>query len=138
MSETIAGLIQRLKQSKDTETCGNVMLELMDSGPAAIPELIRLLSDEAHAWAAARILGEFGAAARGAVPGLVRLLAGLDPGDRMHAASALGAIGPDAKLAVPSILDVWRDPHEASFVREAAAIAVKKIDPQAAAREGVV
>ena len=54
---------------------------------------------------------------------------------RKRAAQILGELGPGAKEAVPALLQSLRDRENA--VRDAAAAALKQIDPKAAAKAGV-
>jgi hypothetical protein len=75
------------------------------SAKAAVPELARLLDEKESVTSqtfAAECLGNRGAAAKGAVPGLITLLA-KEP-TRESAALALGRIGPDAKAALPDLI----------------------------------
>jgi HEAT repeat protein len=57
------------------------------------------------------------------------------PPVRKRAAEVLGGFGPAAKEAVPDLVRTLRDPLDA--VREAAAAALRQIDPKAAAKAGV-
>ena len=47
---------------------------------------------------------------------------------------ALGAVGPEAKEAVPALVDALKDKDEA--VRTCAADALKNVDPEAAKKAG--
>jgi HEAT repeat protein len=58
-----------------------------------------------------------------------------DPHQRTLAAFFLGHLGPEARGATPALVTVLKDENER--VRAAAATALKRIDPEAAARAGV-
>jgi HEAT repeat protein len=77
--------------------------------------------------AAARALGEGGAASREAVPALVQALKDKDLFVRRFSAQALGEIGPDAQAAVPALKAVLADPRKE--VQSAAAAALGKVGP---------
>jgi HEAT repeat protein len=72
-------------------------------------------------------LGKLGKPAGGA---LQAVLKGADRDVRAAAAYALGRIGPDARDAVPALLEMSRS--DDAYARLAATQALKKIDPQAA------
>jgi HEAT repeat protein len=135
--QSIETLIELIKDDRNHDEYSDAMIALVEHGNAAVPALIELLDDHFHRWAATRILGDIGPAASAAVPRLIEVLRGVDPGERMHAAQALAKMGPEAKAAVPALLEIVVDSIEAHFIREAAEAAVLKIDPQAAARVGI-
>lgn len=68
-----------------------------------------------------------------AVPALVARLR--DSGSRAAAAQALYRIGPKAKAAVPALLTAAKDKDR--LFHESVVMALRKIDPQAAAKAGV-
>jgi HEAT repeat len=70
-----------------------------------------------------------------AVPGLARLLKADNTYGACWAASHLADMGPGGKVAVPSLVEALKDVR--ADVRKAAAEALKRIDPQAAAEAGV-
>ncbi len=77
-----------------------------------LPELVRILeTPEARGREeAARVVGEMGAPARGAVEALVLGLGDSRLAVREEAVGALGAVGPDAAAAAPSLLARIDDP----------------------------
>jgi len=83
---------------------------------------------------AAESLSLIGPEARAAVPALVGLLKHEGHFELQKAAAiALGAIGPDARTAVPALVKCLRQKE----VAPVAAAALKKIDPEAAAKAGI-
>ena len=56
-------------------------------------------------------------------------------GRYLDPAESLGEIGPDAKSAVPALIESLKDPS--LEVRDMAGASLKKIDPAAAAKQGV-
>lgn len=68
-----------------------------------------------------------------AVPAIANRLS--DPGARDLATQALYRIGPKAKAAVPALLAAAKDKDR--LFRESVVMALKKIDPEAAAKAGV-
>jgi HEAT repeat protein len=119
--------------------------------------------------AAARWLGEFGPAAKAAVPALLKVLKGNDDTVRVKAAEALGRIHSDSEIVIPALISCLNDPRSdlrteaaealASWGKQSRAAvprlvqlledrsdrdlmaavpeALKKIDPEAAAKAGV-
>src|SRR5262249_4934277 len=89
--------------------------------------------------AAVEALGRIGPDARAAVPVLMEALAAPEPYlmFRYRVAKALGGIGPAAKAAVPALTAIARDRSDKSEVREAAAVAVMKIDPEFGIKQGM-
>ncbi len=72
-------------------------------------EWIELLeSDDEQRLGAARSLGDMGANAKGAVPGLIKSLADRDSLVRSAAAHSLGQIGPGAASAVPAMVTAFK------------------------------
>jgi HEAT repeat protein len=58
-----------------------------------------------------------------------------DESVRYRVARALGHIGPDAKAAIPALIEALKEPD--ARVRVAAAEALMEIDPEAAKKAGV-
>ncbi|MGH7411264.1 MAG: HEAT repeat domain-containing protein, partial [Candidatus Methylomirabilis sp.] len=73
---------------------------------------------------AAQALRHFGSRA---APLLAQTVTDADPNVRWAAASALGEIGPEAKDAVPALLQALRDPED--MVRGSVRYALRQIDP---------
>jgi len=98
--------------------------------PEAIPALVEALEDvPVRSWAA-EALGQFGPAARDAVPALAKLLTARGQ-VRVYAAEALGRIGPAAAQAVPALaLGLKSDEAE---LRRTVASALGRIGPGAEA-----
>ena len=71
-----------------------------------------------------------------AIPDLMRLLNDPDEHVCQEACLALGFMGPPAKKAVPLLLEAYKSKHRG--VRMMAGVALQKIDPQEAAKAGVV
>jgi HEAT repeat protein len=103
--------------------------------PEAIPILREALQDEAVSNEAALALWRLDPNNEVAIPALVRGLRSAQTGRRYGAASSLRQIGPPAKEAVPTLLSMLSDPDE--MVRQMTGLALKSIDPGAAARAGV-
>ena len=100
---------------------------------ALIPLRIAELKHEREGvrWDAASFLGECGPEAANALPDLAEMLRN-DSRSRLRAkaATTLGHIGPQAKTAIPALQEALRD--ESQNVRDAAAEALKKIEPTGA------
>jgi HEAT repeat protein len=158
--QTVAQWTARLDDREWTARVG-AAYALGRLGPkarASVPALAEALTDE-HPRVreeAARALGRVGVDARSAAFRLVNALKDRDAAVRAAAAEAavqplmgvlqqgeveervaavriLGDIGPVAKAAVPLLVQALND----RFVRPAAADALKRIDPGAAARAGL-
>jgi len=86
-----------------------VQAEAQDKDVAA---LVADLSgaDAAKKLAAVDTLGEFGPAAKSALPALVKTLGDASPEIRWHAARAIGSLGPMAKEAVEPLTKNLKDP----------------------------
>jgi HEAT repeat protein len=104
-----------------------VAAALLQMVPTSLPGLLAALDGGSPlvSLAAADVLAQAGAPA---VPGLVRLLTDPHRSDRSTVAEVLGRIGPPAQPAVTALLQTLLD-RQAS-VREAAAAALPKINPQ--------
>jgi hypothetical protein len=94
-------------------------MELGELGKAAVPALIAELDNVGVQYLAASALGDIGADAAPAVPGLLKLLGNDDPEVRAGAAKALGQIKAEPDKAVPALQALAGDPE--SPVRTAAA-----------------
>jgi HEAT repeat protein len=114
---------------------------LGSAGPearGAVPALRKALKDESPAVRlnAAAALWRVTGDGKSALPVLVAALKREEPLPlRVQAARKLGEVGPAAKAAVPALLEAWRDPDTSA--QNFAAIALKAIDPEAAAKAGV-
>lgn len=98
--------------------------------PSAVPPLVAMLGDQAHAQVrkeAARILGTFGAVAQPAVHAFVVVLGDPDPYVRAAAVHALGQIGPTAAPALPALERLVDDP--AALVRGEVLDALARVEP---------
>ncbi len=112
---------------------------LGDMGPLgapAIPDLIKALksNDGVVAGSAARSLGRIHCEPEKIIP---LLIAGLDSpvdGVREGAAQGLGEFGPLSKAALPRLLELSKIPDK--DLRVAVGSALKKIDPESAAKAG--
>src|SRR5207253_2242126 len=114
--------------------CRHIVKTLGEMGPAAkaaVPLLLEARRDpDAHvrlaaACALARIDPEH---AKDVIPDLTTGLKAREWWVRAGAARALGAIGPNAKMAAPTLAAGLDDPIRP--VRKESAAALKKIDPQ--------
>jgi HEAT repeats len=122
-------------------------VNMFGSDPAAVPVLAELLRDEdARIRAAAcHALARSGLAARHIVRPLAEALYDSEVGIRLEAVEALAAFGPEAKPAVPGLIHVLEDrpadgrlmEHRARVAVRAAALALKKIDAEAAQQAGI-
>jgi HEAT repeat protein len=131
--EAIPALRQALLGPNDyVHSAAAIALQRLDR-QAAVPALIASLEEGKASTRPTRRrqvaleLAAFGAEARAALPALIRLLK--EDAVRAFALDALGGIGPDARAAVPQIVAALKDKDE--FVRERAAKALEKIDPEA-------
>lgn len=122
--------------------CAGLMAGLLDPGPAwaelleetaPLDELIAALeSDDINAWnRGIDFLGRRGAAAKPAVPALIRILDQQSQGRRESALHALKGIGPAAAEAVPVLLRGLARWHDHSAGRWSAAETLAAIGPAA-------
>jgi HEAT repeat protein/lysophospholipase L1-like esterase len=115
-------------RAEEADGRGASLLALARLGPAAraaAPALIKALGSP-HAprrWNAARALGRIGAPE--AVEPLMRALLDRNDHVRIHAARALGKLGPAASAAVDALTAARRDPND--DVRREAARALRRI-----------
>jgi HEAT repeat protein len=102
----IPPLIQAITDGdKELREAAAYGLRTIPAGPADVPALEKLLTDEIDVAreSAARSIAGAGSEAVSAVPKLIALLQDENPSVREAAAVALGAIGPDAKDALPAL-----------------------------------
>jgi HEAT repeat protein len=107
----------------------------------AAPEVIKLYKDAEQEdevrLMAVFALGKIGVANKEVMPALIEILGTGSPGDKRQAALVLGQIGPDAKEAVPGLLKIYENSAMDPNSSKRAADALKKIDPEAAAKAGI-
>jgi hypothetical protein len=137
-SNSVPSLVQIYKENRSRESRNAVVAALSNIGPAAQRALPCLLdaavdSDFSIRFNALTALGEIHARPELVVPVLVAALRNGDD-SRVYAEAALGDFGEDAKTAVPSLLELLKNEQPP---RNFAAEALKRIDPEAAARAGV-
>ena len=155
------GCLERLRISRPRHSSivsaasgmsGNVSLDglavkMFGGDPAAVPVLIEFLRDEdvRIRSAACHTLARSGLTAKQIVFPLAEALYDSDAGIRLEAVEALAALGPDGKPAVPGLIHVLEArpadgglmEHRARVAIRAAALALKKIDPEAAQQAGI-
>lgn len=104
---------------------------LGELGPAAIPDLVKFLSDQDYRNRrdAAIGLGSLGKGARAAIPQLIAATSDKDYHTSVAAVTALGAIGPDAQEAIPALIDLHRRETRRESTQEILA-ALVRIAPQ--------
>jgi HEAT repeat protein len=104
---------------------------------AAIPSLLRRARDPNNSVRlnAVFALSQIHADAESVVPALIESLSDSDALARANAADGLGNFGTAAKSAVPALVQSLNDTDR--IAREHAEWALKKIDPEAAAKAGV-
>jgi hypothetical protein len=124
--EAIDLLIKRLN-SHGSVRRKSAQKALIDISKAAVPALIRALSDEDRdiCRKAAIVLGNIGPAAQDAVPALIKTLSHWHMSVRAQAAWALGQIGDTA--AMDALIKVIKSDKN-SKVRRHAVVAISKID----------
>lgn len=134
----VPALVQIYKENRSKESLNAVVIALSNIGPAAEKAVPCLLdaatnSDFSIRFNALTALGEIHAQSELVVPVLVAALRNRDE-SRVAAEASLGDFEEDAKAAVPSLLELAKDEQPP---RSFAAEALKRIDPDAAARAGV-
>lgn len=124
-------LVVKLLQDADPNVAARALATIAEGGAEAVPALTAALEHpEARYWAALA-LSEMGAAAKPAVPALVKTLADDRPEVRLQSTIALAEIGPDSQPAVPALIKLLADPFES--VRSSAAFALGRIGDKSAA-----
>jgi HEAT repeat protein len=105
-SGSIDGLMDRLRDKKEADSA-KAAKALEKRGAEAVPALVKALSESGPvAERAMSVLGRIGAPA---VKGLSQTLASKNADARRLAATALKYIGPDAKDAVPALLEALKE-----------------------------
>jgi HEAT repeat protein len=104
-----------------------LVCELEEGDQECLTVLIELVKrrDSQIRKGAAQLLYRYGSKAKEAVPALIEIARNdADPNTRSVAVNALGAIGPDAKAAIPALKALQDDRYFGASVKEA----LKKID----------
>jgi len=136
--EQVAGEFVGLLTDTDPKVGRAAGAALIRLGGAAVPGLRAKLADPAIRLNVMEILAAMGPVAKPAIGELVTALGDADPAYRGGAALAIAAIGADAAEAVPQLQKLVADDSAADGLRYAAAYALGKIGPAAAAAEPVV
>jgi HEAT repeats/PBS lyase HEAT-like repeat len=106
---------------------------------AAIPLLLKAATNTNYDWrvryAAVGSVYEIHADPQIAMPAMAICLTDTNPDIRRWACNVLGEFGTNAEPCVPALVSLLKDPN--NLVRERAGGALKKIDPEAAAKAGV-
>src|SRR5262249_50410651 len=106
LAQVVPVLVESLKD-KRTQVRSTAVVGLGLAGPVAVPALTDLVrahaTDAESAWLAAAALELIGAPVQPAVEALVDALPSTNEKVVMHAAGALGAIGPAAESALPQL-----------------------------------
>src|SRR5207237_6054407 len=107
-------------------------LSTMDAkAKVAMPTLIDALGNdrsEEVRRSAASALGSMGPEA---VPALINALRDQDPYTRGYAADSIGRNGPEAKAAVPALIEILKNKDESGEIRGKAANSLGRIGPDA-------
>ena len=100
--------------------------------PYDVPTLTKSLKDPdaSTRYTSAEVLGQYGGAAKPAIPALIEALKDSDTNVRMRAAYSIASIGAD-ESAVPVLIECLKDEHRE--VRIAAAYALGALGPTARA-----
>lgn len=105
-----------------------------DAAPAVIKVYQDVNQEDEVRMMAGFALGKIGAAHKDVVPTLIESLRG---SEKRQAVLILGQIGPDARAAVPELIKVYENSAMDPTTSKRAAEALKKIDPEAAAKAGI-
>jgi HEAT repeat protein len=118
-------------------TCAEIGPDAREASSALLKESTRLdyHSISAHGISVAYALWRVGQPAQSAVSVLAEALQCPDWRVRRQAALYLREMGPEAKAAVPALVQVLKDDFKG--VRTAAADSLTKIDPEEASRQGI-
>jgi len=111
--------------------------ELARTDHCVIPILVEMLTDTNRSVrvCAIRSLGGIHQLPEFVVPALEAIFKDPKDGFRMQAGFALAEFGDRARSTVPTLLTALNDPDE--YTRKAATNALRKIDPEAARKEGI-
>ncbi len=112
----------------------NSLGDMGPRGAAAVPDLIKALrsQDSAVAGPAARSLGRIRSEPERIIPLLIECLGSPVDGVRVGAAQGLAEFGPLSKAALPKLVELSKIPDK--DLRAAVGSALKRIDPEAAAK----
>lgn len=136
--EQVAAEFVSLLADPDLDTGRAAGAALIRLGGAAVPALRTKLADPAIRLNVMEILSAIGPAAKPAIGEFITALGDADPQCRGDAAVAIAAIGADAADAVPHLQKMVTDPSAVDGLRYAAAYALGKIGPAAAAAAPVL
>ena len=140
-SNAVPGLVRIYREDHSPESQIYILMALGSIAPAVLPAATPVLldgltnSDVRLSRTAAMAIGGAHGQPDVFVPALINGLKG-PLQSRGIAAWSLGEYGPQAKSAVPALVDLSKN-DPALSVRTQAANALKKIDPEAAAKAGV-
>lgn len=114
--KTIPQLVKVL-ESAPPEVAISIVAVLAEAGEKAVPRInVALEHPNARYWAAL-VVQDIGSAAKGSVGSLVKALGeAKEPEVRRELVLALGAIGPDAKAAVPTLIELVSDKDPAIVI----------------------
>ena len=105
----------------------------------AIPSVLQVTTNTNYDWrvryAAVGSVFEMRADPQIAMPAMAVCLTDTNPNIRGWACNVMGEFGTNAEPYVPALISLLKDPN--NLLRERAGIALKKIDPGAAAKAGV-
>jgi HEAT repeat protein len=156
--EAVAPLGQALRD-QSLRVRGQVVQLLGRLGPAAeetVPVLVETLKQKSLRPRVIEVLGRIGPEAKDAVPALIEALreegptadieerieispgfgkAAVHESVRLRAVIALGQIGPEARDALPALIDAYGDENE--VFRHHVAGAIRAIDPETAKKLGL-
>jgi HEAT repeat protein len=130
----IPALTEALKDKAARTNAALALYNLGREASAAVPALFEALKDGRDRTSVLNALEQMdlGPEAAAGVPALVEALKGESGYERRRAALILARIGPDARAAVPALIQLLKGEDAAE-----AALALKRIDPEAAAKAGV-
>jgi HEAT repeat protein len=139
----VAGLIDSLQDDVEVVRF-HAAIALGDLGRAAQPSVPALIhaalwdEDPAVRVEAAMALWKIDRKGPLVIPALIEALANNNELICWIAADYLGQIGPEARQAVPALQQVLRRPFKMALIRKGVALALERIDPQAAAAGGLL
>ena len=124
--EVTLPLMMKTLEESDPAAVLPALQALAEAGEEGLPRLRGALKHPQASYWACLVVREMGPKAKELTPDLTALLDHEYLETRIQALMALGAIGPDAKAAVPQILNALQQ-EEVSGIRYAAAFALGKI-----------